>query len=373
MKKVSVIIPVYNTDRYLKECLDSVLAQSLKELEILCIDDGSTDNSALILDSYAVKYKNITVIHKKNRGYGAAVNEGLKRAVGEYVGIVDSDDFISKKTYETLYKAAYLNNADIVKADFYEIKGIKGSYKKRRINVSKRCTSGLKKVYCIDDDDIFDYRGMNIWTGIYRNDLIKNNKICLNESPGAAFQDSGFWFQTLVYAKKIFFVNEAFYHYRKDNPNSSINDKEKVYDICGEYEFIRRFLKRSPERFKDYYKIFALQKFYAYMDSYRRIAECHKLSFLKRISEEFSEDIDIIEKNGYEINDRDLYPLEEMVRITDSPEIYYYESAIDRYDQVYASVNKDLNRLLDSREYKSSVKIRDIKNNMINIMKALRI
>ena len=119
MRKVSVIVPVYNVERYIAKCLDSILAQTLEDIEIICIDDGSTDNSGMILDQYASKDERVRVRHKKNSGYGAAMNVGIAMAEGEYVGIVESDDRIADDMYETLYKAARDNKLDMVKSDAY--------------------------------------------------------------------------------------------------------------------------------------------------------------------------------------------------------------------------------------------------------------
>lgn len=115
----SIIVPVYNNDKYLKECLDSILAQTLKSLEIICIDDGSTDKSADILDSYAKEHSQIKVFHNKNYGYGYSINFGITKASGEYIGIVESDDMVLPEMFETLYNAAVKNCCEIVKSNFY--------------------------------------------------------------------------------------------------------------------------------------------------------------------------------------------------------------------------------------------------------------
>ena len=104
MEKVSVVIPVYNVEKYLRECLDSVQKQTLQELEIICIDDGSTDSSGAILDEYAQKDSRFHVIHKKNEGYGKAMNIGMDLVTSPYVGIVESDDWIDSTMYQKLYQ-----------------------------------------------------------------------------------------------------------------------------------------------------------------------------------------------------------------------------------------------------------------------------
>ena len=121
--KVSVLVPIYNVEEFLPECLDSLVNQTLKEIEIICINDGSKDGSLKILKEYASKDKRIKIIDKKNTGYGDSMNQGLKKATGEYVGIVESDDFIDKDAFEKLYKIAKDKNVEVVKSNYYEYFG----------------------------------------------------------------------------------------------------------------------------------------------------------------------------------------------------------------------------------------------------------
>lgn len=122
MAKVSIIIPTYNVEMYLVECMESVVRQTLKDIEIICINDGSTDSSLEILKRYAEKDDRIIIVDKENGGYGIAMNIGLEKATGEYIGIVEPDDFVPINMYEDLYEIAKENNLDFVKADFYRFK-----------------------------------------------------------------------------------------------------------------------------------------------------------------------------------------------------------------------------------------------------------
>ena len=121
--KVSVIIPVYNAEAYLRQCMDSVVNQTQEELEIICVDDGSTDTSAEILKEYAVKDRRIAIYSKSNAGYGHTINYGLERSKGKYIAIVESDDFIDANGIEKLYACAEENNADYVRSNYYEFSG----------------------------------------------------------------------------------------------------------------------------------------------------------------------------------------------------------------------------------------------------------
>ena len=118
MAKVSVIVPVYNVEKYLKQCLDSIVDQTLEDLEIVLVDDGSVDSSGTICDEYAKEHSNIRVIHKLNGGLGSARNEGMRKARGKYIGFVDSDDYVSEKMYETLWNLAETNEADCAYCEF---------------------------------------------------------------------------------------------------------------------------------------------------------------------------------------------------------------------------------------------------------------
>ena len=119
MSKVSIILPIYNVQEYLRECLDSVCSQSLADIEIICVNDGSTDSSLDIINEYAAKDKRIVVLSGPNGGYGKAMNKGLDCATGEYIGIVEPDDYVIPEMFDELYEIASKNDLDFVKADFY--------------------------------------------------------------------------------------------------------------------------------------------------------------------------------------------------------------------------------------------------------------
>src|SRR5574344_698890 len=120
MAKVSIIIPIYDVEKYLRECLDSVISQTLTDIEIICVNDGSPDNCKAIIEEYAQKDKRIIVINKKNGGEGQACNIGLDIAKSEYIAILEPDDYIAPEMYEDLYEKAIKNNSDIVKSCFYD-------------------------------------------------------------------------------------------------------------------------------------------------------------------------------------------------------------------------------------------------------------
>ena len=256
MPKVSVIVPVYNVEKYLQECMDSIVGQTLEDIEIICIDDGSTDRSGQMLDEYARNDIRVRVVHKKNEGYGKAINTGMELAKAPYAAIVESDDFIAPGMYERLYEAIEENGSDIVKSDYHIFYTAKDGHR-------------VVRYYSLNEFDFPDVYGRNVnvknepcimrymnytWTSLYRVDFLRENGIVHNETPGAAYQDNGFWFQTMVCAEKIFFLREAFYHYRFDNPTASFYNKRLPFAELGEYEFVEKQLDRMGEKGRPYYK-----------------------------------------------------------------------------------------------------------------------
>ena len=205
--KVSVLVPIYNVEEFLPECLDSLVNQTLRDIEIICINDGSTDNSLNIIKKYASKDNRIKIIDKKNTGYGDSMNQGLKKAMGEYVGIVESDDFIERDAFEIMYNLAKKKNVEVVKSNFYEY------YTDQRRDIGRSNMFLSQEVEKIIDPrknrHIF-YEQPSIWSAIYNNDFLKKNDICFLPSPGASYQDAGFNFKVWASARRAYFVDEAF-------------------------------------------------------------------------------------------------------------------------------------------------------------------
>jgi len=241
--KVSVIVPIYNVEKYLEQCLDSLKNQTLKDLEIICVDDGSTDSSSEICDRYAKNDARIKVIHKNNSGYGNSINRGIEEATGKYIGILESDDFADKKMYENLWNLAEQYQADNVKCSWYDYYTDTDT----AIKVGAISPTVANKVMTYKDFHGILKNRTVIWSGIYRRDfLISKNIRCL-ETPGASFQDTSFNFKTLTLANRLLLTDKPYVYYRKDNINSSVKSKGKVYFICNEYEEITRFLNEHPD------------------------------------------------------------------------------------------------------------------------------
>lgn len=286
MPKVSIIVPVYNVEQYLKECLDSIINQTLQDIEILCVNDGATDNSGKILDEYAAKDSRIKVIHKQNEGYGKAMNIGLDNATGEYIGIVEPDDYIALDMYESLYNIAKEKDLDLIKADFHRFVG-DGDKKTFYYEKLSPLEEYYNKVLNPKEDfNVFKFT-INTWAGIYKRDFVEKYHIRHNETPGASYQDNGFWFQTFAFATRIYILNQPFYKNRRDNPNSSIKSKEKVLCIKEEYDFIENILEKN--NLKNIFEpIFLYKKYINYIFHLHRIDNKFKKNWLKIFAEDFA-------------------------------------------------------------------------------------
>lgn len=283
MPKVSVIVPVYNVEKYLKECLDSILGQTLADMEIICVDDGSTDCSGKILDEYAAQDGRVRVIHRENAGYGAAMNVGLDAARGEYIGIVESDDCILPDMYHTLYEEAASGSLDMVKSDAYYWLGSAG-YKKRIYY--KHLEPFYNRVLSDVERNVFFDFIMNIWTGIYKREFLSRYQIRFHESPGASYQDNGFWLQTVCYCQSAKWLSQAFYLYRQDNEAASVKSRNKMSAMTREYEYIEELLRgRGDINFLPYCYYYRL---FRHRGTFYRIADEYKREFCEQIRKDYA-------------------------------------------------------------------------------------
>lgn len=289
MPKVSVLVPVYNTSNFLVQCLESLKKQTLEDIEFICINDGSTDNSLEILTNCAKNDNRFRVISKNNSGYGHTMNVGLQNACGEYIGIVESDDFIEPDMYQKLYETAKSYDADIIKSNYWE-------YSEGKDKLIEPLGNGpYRKVFTprIEEKSLF-LKGQSIWSSIYRREMIEKNKIRFLETPGASYQDTSFYFITMACSDRVVLLENAFLHYRQDNPNSSVKSSGKIYCVCDEFKKIWDFIEEKSE-LKECLK-YVLPEFQwnVYLWNMSRLEDDYKYSFLERLYDEFNE---INEKN----------------------------------------------------------------------------
>lgn len=285
--KVSVVIPTYNQEEYLNEALASLTSQTLEEMEFICVNDGSTDKCMTIYREYAEIDKRFVLIDKANSGYGHSMNVGIDAAKGEYLGILEPDDYVVKEMFKDLYNIAKKNDLDLVKADFNRfVVNPDGSTTSKRNNLSSD-RSYYNRVLCPGDEQSTFLFIMNTWSGIYSMEFLNKWKIRHNETPGASYQDNGFWFQTFCCAEKAYFVDKAYYMNRRDNPNSSMFSKGKFYCVTNEYAFIWEWLNKHPGFVERYEQVFYRKKAGNFLTTYYRIAPDCKKQYLDHFQEEF--------------------------------------------------------------------------------------
>jgi glycosyltransferase involved in cell wall biosynthesis len=278
--QVSIIVPVYNTERYLKQCVNSLLYQTFKNIEIIIVDDGSTDNCPAICDAYAEWDRRIKVIHQRNSGHGKACNTGISAVKGEYFCIVESDYYVELDMYEKLYNLAKSHNLDAASYHYYAYNSMENTHK--RIDLSHI----PQNIICspMNDFSLF-FKEPTIWSMLYKTSFITKNNIKFLETPEASYQDSSFTFKVLALADKLMLVDNAFVHYRVNNENSLSLAKDKVFCIFDEFKEIERFIKERGLQEKLMLVIPKI-KFPAYIWNYHRVARKARWVFLEAFAKE---------------------------------------------------------------------------------------
>ncbi|EAL7040026.1 glycosyltransferase, partial [Campylobacter jejuni] len=291
MIKISILIPSFNSILYIKECLESVINQSLKEIEILCIDAYSDDGTLEVLQEYALKDKRIKIILSDKKSLGYQINLGLEQVQGKYFTIVESDDYAHLLMCEKFWVLSQSYDCDMIKADiigFYDKKKVK-KFQNEAICYDKNLYG--KILYFDDKIEILKNSWNMNQSGIYKMDFIRKFNIRANETSGASYQDLGLWFLMIVFAKNIYFHNEGLYFYRQDNPNASMQSKDKVYCVCDEYKFIENFLELHLGKNQYFKDIFFYRKFKSYWWNIRRIDTKYKLEFFEYFAKDFKNEL----------------------------------------------------------------------------------
>lgn len=229
-EKVSVIVPIYNVERFLPQCLESIRSQTYSNLEIICVNDGSTDGSLRTIRDFADRDPRFVVIDKQNEGYGAGCNQGIARATGDWISIVEPDDWIEPTMYEDMLSfASTFGEVDIVKTPWTDITNWDNPANEGR----RRCPfkgniSTTKKAFRVSNEPILLECHPSIWSAIYRRDFLLEHQIRFMEIPGAGWADNPFLIETMCQAKKIVYLDKTFYNYRCDLPGSTRNHTSDV-------------------------------------------------------------------------------------------------------------------------------------------------
>lgn len=319
--KVSILVPICNVERYLRECLNSLVNQTLREIEIICINDGSTDSSLTIIREYERRDERIVVIDKPNSGYGDSMNKGLELAHGEYIGIVESDDFASLNMFETLYKEAVENDLDVVRSNYYAHRTGEDASCDYLVENLAACGSYDKVFHPIDNPRVFMCQPA-IWTSIYKKSMIDKEEVRFLPTPGASFQDTAFYFKAFYAAGRVKLLKDGYLHYRVDNANSSVKNQNKLFCVCDEYAEVWDYAKRDHDKFQTLKHWIPRQQYEGYLWNLNRLAPELQQRFYPRYVEEFSK----IRQAGLIDSDRfESHTLARLNKMLDEPETYFLE------------------------------------------------
>lgn len=289
MYKLSVIIPVFNVENYLNKCLDSICNQTLTDIEIICVNDGSTDNSLNILKEYSKKDSRIKIISKENEGQSTARNLGIKESQGEYLAFVDSDDFIELDMLEKLYIKAKNNNLDIVMCKI-------ATYDNQTEEIKDNVWYYMLGVFRDFDKDIFSHKDTKEFTcniavtpynKIYKTSMIKDNNILFPE--GLIFEDEKFFFDVYLRSKKVSIVDEFLYYYRVNRKGSTVNiAKENDYtDIIPISKQIRETFKET-NNYEEYKHLLNNRLIHLQLARFTQTAPKYKKKFFNLMKEDLT-------------------------------------------------------------------------------------
>ena len=221
--KISVIMPSLNVGDYMEQCLSSVLNQSLEDIEVICVDAGSTDQTLDIIKKHQKNDSRIKILYSDKKSYGHQVNMGLKEANGIYISIVETDDYIDEDMLKDLYDASQDDSVDIIKANFYYL----NDYDEDDVELVKDTVKQFitpNEAFILKEQPLFIEGHPSIWAGIYLKDFLEKNNINFLEVPKGGWVDNPFFYETALKAQKIIYLDKEVYYYRVTNPKSSTND-----------------------------------------------------------------------------------------------------------------------------------------------------
>ena len=341
LPKVSVILPSLNVSGYIKETLDSVMNQSMSDLEIICVDAGSTDGTLDIINAAIKSDPRIRLIMSDIRSYGYQVNLGIDESRGEYIAILETDDYVEPTMYSKLYEIAKSEKADYVKADYDAFFTQEdGTY-----YFFPRHTFGDKSLYgkAVNPKDHVNI-GMNdwyLWQGLYSKEFIVTNNIRFSQTPGAAFQDIGFLFWTGLYAERAVYINDILYHYRIDRDGASSNLGKGLKFSYAEFTNIKRIMGDLRQYDLQSKKLLFARMIKSFVSSYSHISEDEQSRSERREAYEwFCGEI----RNAYNegiIDDSIILSghIERLKLLLESEESYFIKYS-----------TKDLNRFVEEKE-----------------------
>lgn len=320
---VSILVPCYNVENYLYKCLSSIKSQTLSDIEVICINDGSTDSTLEIIQEFIKKDQRFRLLNKKNSGYGDSLNKGMSIARGEYIGIVESDDFIEPTMFEKLYKAAKSYNLDLCRCSYFYHRDGKDTIQTWP-SVPKN-----KVIKPLNFLQVF-LQAPSVWVNLYSKHWIVQQNLQFLPTPGASYQDISFCFKAYYCSDRFMMLDDALLHYRLDNENSSIHNQEKVFYVCNEWEEIYKFLKKQNAT-RDFFYLLPIIQHTNYLWNLGRISKNYKYSFLKQWQTEIKEHLSSGETNWLKLPFTNL--LVELV-------VYFCPSFLLKYEKEHWLIRK---------------------------------
>ncbi|MDO8870931.1 MAG: glycosyltransferase [Methanobacteriaceae archaeon] len=344
--KISIIIPVYNVEKYLEQCLESVINQTMTEIEIICVNDGSKDKSPQILEEFAQKDERIKVIHKENGGIASARNEGLKYVTGEYIGFVDSDDWIEPHMYETLYNNAKSNDCDMVMCSAHRFDEVT---QELLYDLPYFTLEFFNESF---NDVVFNYQAtgnflfkINVtpWNKVYKASFLKENKIKFPE--GLDFEDNTFFYESYLKANKVSLVRDHLYFYRINRRGSFIaTGNKRFFDVIPIQNLNEKLVREYCPVSLDSFLNFKIEQF---ISRCNQVDEEYKQEFLEIIKEDLSKtDIDDFKK----LNETNQVIFNNLMKSNTYKEYELYEKISEMQKEIKAELHHQ------SKEYELKIK-----------------
>lgn len=298
---VSVLTPVYNTKKYLNECIKSLLNQQFTDFEIIVLDDGSTDGSSKALDQLALCDERMKVVHKDNSGYGDTMNLGISTAKGSYIAILESDDYAEPYMLKVLYDAAAQTDADLVLANYYMDHVAEDGLSLIKTEPIENLAKVNYSVYLTEEErKRLAYSTPALWRCLYKKDYLIRKNISFLPTKGASFQDTSFFIKAVMMTEKAVHIPDKVLHYRRGQMSASVKDSSKVYCICDELAEITRYI--ADQKLQSWQAICPLILYYKYLWNYNRLSEPLKSEFMHR----FQIDMIAMDLNGW--LDKSVWP-----------------------------------------------------------------
>ena len=276
--KVSVVVPCYNVEKFVRQCLESLKCQTLQEMEFIVVNDGSTDGTFSIIEEIVRGDCRFIVINKSNTGYGDSVNQGLNKARGEYVGIIESDDWCEPNMFEVLYSNAKKMDLDISRGSFWVFENGE-DHLSRSSNIPKETLCRPLERQCIF------LQPPAIWASIYKIKWLRENSISLQQTSGASFQDISFAFKTNLMCRRYWATSQCLMHYRIHG-NNSVKKSHAPFVVLDEYAECIRWAKDKGlfDRIKSVIPIIEYQ---TYKWNYLRLPEKKANEFFQKWRQEW--------------------------------------------------------------------------------------